>query len=67
LRPARWSRVEDSDLVADHNRFWYRESIPNLTPANACFDRAQTILPERERIKRHTIKIRHLRHRRKAA
>jgi hypothetical protein len=43
------------------------ESIANLTPADVYLGRGQTILRERERIKRDTIKTRRLQHRRKAA
>jgi putative transposase len=53
--------------VADYNHRRYHESIDNLTPADVYFGRGQTILLERERIKRNTIKIRRLQHRRQAA
>jgi putative transposase len=54
-------------FVADYNNCRYHESIDNLTPADVYFGRGQTILRERERIKRQTIQTRRLIHRRKAA
>ncbi len=50
-----------------HNNQRYHESLANLTPADAYFGRAQTILKQRERIKRKTIKYRRLQHRKLAA
>jgi putative transposase len=49
----------------NHRR--YHESINNLTPTNVYFGRGQTILLERERIKRKTIQNRRLLHRNQAA
>jgi hypothetical protein len=43
------------DFVAYYNHLRYHESIANLAPADVYFGRGQTILLERERIKRHTI------------
>jgi putative transposase len=51
-------------FVADYNHLRYHESIGNLTPADVHFGRGQTILIERERIKRQTIANRRLLHRR---
>ena len=52
----------------EHNNYRrYHESLQNLTPADVYFGRGQTILLERERIKRDTIKLRRLQHRLKAA
>src|SRR5207344_915354 len=42
-------------FVADYNHHRYHESIDNLTPADVYFGRGQTILLQRERIKRQTI------------
>ena len=55
------------DFVAHYNHLRYHESIANLTPADVYFGRGQTILLERERIKRDTIRIRRLHHRGHAA
>src|SRR3984893_9425291 len=54
-------------FVADYSHLRYHESISNLTPADVSFERGQTILNERERIKRQTIANRRLLHRRQAA
>ena len=54
-------------FVADYNHLRYHESLSNLTPADVYFGRGQTILIERERIKRQTIANRRLLHRRQAA
>jgi transposase InsO family protein len=54
-------------FVADYNHRRYHESIANLTPADVYFGRGQTILIERERIKRQTIANRRLLHRRQGA
>ena len=55
------------DFVAHYNHLRYHESIANLTPADVYFGRGQTILLERERIKRQTIQNRRLHHRGRAA
>jgi hypothetical protein len=55
------------DFVAYYNHLRYHESIANLTPADVYFGRGQTILLERERIKRHTIENRRLNYRQIAA
>ena len=54
-------------FVEHYNHRRYHESLQNLTPADVYFGRGQTILLERERIKRDTIKLRRLQHRLKAA
>jgi putative transposase len=54
-------------FVADYNHLRYHEGIGNLTPADIYFGRGQTILIERERIKRQTIANRRLLHRPQAA
>ena len=54
-------------FVAYYNHRRYHESIDNLTPADVYFGRGQTILLERERIKRKTIKNRRLIHNKQAA
>ena len=54
-------------FVAHYNHLRYHESIDNLTPADVYFGRGQTILLERERIKRQTIQTPTLAHRGQAA
>ena len=49
----------------DHQR--YHESLKKVTPADAYFGRAQTIIRQRERIKRQTIEHRRLQNRKLAA
>jgi putative transposase len=49
-------------FVADYNHSRYHESIANLTPADVYFGRGQTILLQREWIKRQTIALRRLQH-----
>jgi putative transposase len=49
----------------NHRR--YHENLQNLAPADVYFGRGRTILLERERIKRDTIKLRRLQHQLKAA
>src|ERR1700757_2076163 len=53
-------------FVADYNYLRYHEGIGNLTPADVYFGRGQTIVIERERIKRQTIANRRLLHRQQA-
>jgi putative transposase len=54
-------------FVEHYNHQRYHESLNNLTPADVYFGRAQTILRERERIKRQTIQQRRLLHQTQAA
>ena len=49
-----------------HNHQRYHESLNNVTPADAYFGRAGTIIKQRERIKRQTIEHRRLPHRKLA-
>lgn len=54
-------------FVTHYNHQRCHESLSNLTPADVYFGRGQTILLERERIKRHTIQQRRLLHQQQAA
>ena len=54
-------------FVEHYNHRRYHESLDNLTPADVYFGRGQTILLQRERIKRRTIELRRLQHRKAAA
>ena len=54
-------------FVEHYNHVRYHESLNNLTPADVYFGRAETILVERERIKRATIANRRLQHQLQAA
>jgi putative transposase len=45
-------------FVEHYNHQRYHESLNNVTPADAYFGRAQTIIQQRERIKRQTIEYR---------
>lgn len=54
-------------FVEHYNYRRYHESLQNLTPADVYFGRDQTILQQRERIKRQTIATRRLLHRKSAA
>jgi len=55
------------EFVDHYNHRRYHESLNNLTPADVYFGRGQTILLNRERIKRQTIEQRRLQHRKLAA
>ena len=55
------------DFVGHYNHRRYHESLGNLTPADVYFGRGQTVLLERERIKRKTFEARRLQHQRQAA
>ena len=54
-------------FVEHYNHVRYHESINNLTPADVYLGRAETILAERQRIKRATIANRRLQHQLQAA
>ena len=54
-------------FVAHYNHDSCQESLDNLTPADVYFGRAETVLLERERIKRQTIANRRLQHQLRAA
>ena len=54
-------------FVEHYNHARYHESLGNLTPADVYFGRAETILLERERIKRQAIANRRLQHHLRAA
>ena len=54
-------------FVEHYNHQRYHESLNNVTPADAYFDRAPAIIKQRERIKRQTIEYRRLQHRKLAA
>jgi putative transposase len=54
-------------FVSYYNHQRYHESLKNLTPEDVYFGRGQTILLQRERIKRKTIEHRSLQHRKAAA
>jgi len=53
--------------AVSYNHQRYHESLGNLTPADVYFGRGQTILLERERVKRKTFDKRRLQHRKSAA
>ena len=55
------------EFVTHYNHQRYHESLSNLTPADVYFGRGQTILLQRERIKRKTFEQRRLQHRKSAA
>ena len=54
-------------FVDHYNHQRYHESLNNVTPSDLYFGRAQAILNQRERIKRKTLEIRRLQHRKLAA
>ncbi|MGK7866902.1 integrase core domain-containing protein, partial [Falsiroseomonas sp. E2-1-a20] len=54
-------------FVNHYNHQRYHESLRNLTPADVYFGRGQTILLDRERIKRQAIQQRRLIHQQNAA
>ena len=60
-------KAQIARFVEHYNHRRYHESLQNLTPADVYFGRGRTILLERERIKRDTIRQRRLKHQSKAA
>jgi putative transposase len=54
-------------FVEHYNHRRYHESLGNVTPADVYFGRAADIIKQRERIKRQTIELRRLQHRKLAA
>ena len=54
-------------FVEHYNHRRFHESLNNLTPADVYLGRGQTILLERERIKRQTLHTRRLIHQQNAA
>lgn len=54
-------------FVEHYNHRRYHESLSNVTPADAYFGRTETIIKQRERIKRQTIELRRLQPRKLAA
>ncbi len=54
-------------FVQHYNHHRYHESLNNVTPADVYFGRAETILREREKIKKLTIQKRRLQHQKAAA
>jgi hypothetical protein len=56
-----------SAFVEHYNHRRYHESRDNVTPADAYFGGASEIIQRRERIKRQTIELRLLQHRKIAA
>jgi len=65
--PAWRSRTAGRAFVEHYNHARSYESLGNLTPADVYLGRGQTILTERERIKRQTIHQRRLQHHLQAA
>lgn len=55
------------NFVEHYNHKRYHESLKNVTPADAYFGRAQSILNKRERIKKQTIEHRRLQYRKAIA
>ena len=56
LLPAGRLEAQIAAFVEHYNHRRYHESLGNLTPADVYFGRGQTIMLEREKIKRETIK-----------
>ena len=60
-------QTEIEEFFEQYNHQRYHESLNNVTRADVYFGRGQTILLERERIKRRTIQQRRLMHHQNAA
>jgi hypothetical protein len=60
-------KTQVAAFVEHYNHQRCHEGLGNLTPADVCCGRGQTILPERERSKRRAIQQRRLLHRSRAA
>jgi len=63
----RFYYLKAAGTVEYYNHQRYHESLKNVTPADAYFGRAESIIKQRERIKRKTIEQRRLQHRKLAA
>ena len=67
LRP-RSGQPDELEAFVDHYNWQrYHESLNNVTPADVYTGRGQTILLEREKTKRRTMKLRRLQHAKSAA
>ena len=60
-------KKQSERLVDYYHHRRYHESLNNLTPTDVYFDRGQSILAKRERIKKKTIAKRRLHYQRYAA
>jgi transposase InsO family protein len=60
-------KTQITAFVGHDNHQRYHESLKNLTPADVYTGRGQTVLLERERTKRKTMKLRRLQHAKSAA
>jgi transposase InsO family protein len=60
-------KAQIGKFITYYNHHRYHESLSNLTPADVYFGHGQTILLERERIKRNTLQNRRLQNRKAAA
>jgi putative transposase len=67
LRPRSSLPDELEAFVGHYNHQRYHESLNNVTPADVYTGRGQTILLEREKTKRRTLKLRRLQHAKSAA
>jgi len=55
-------KARTGKFITDYNHQRYHESLSNLTPADVYLGRGETILLERERIKRNRLQNRRLQH-----